>query len=283
MTTVSLANRRAVALPQGTVHYTDQGSGPTIVFVHGLLVNGSLWGKVVPGLSQNFRCIVPDWPIGSHPEAMKPDADLTPTGLAAIIAGFLDALDLTDVTLVANDTGGAIGQIVVTEHPKRIGRLVLTPCDAFDNFLPPMFRPLQWSARLPILLTATIQLLRIPLLRRLPLAYGWLAKHPVERAVTDSWVRPYLSTKGVRRDTAKVLRGISPTYTQTAAAKLSAFDRPTLIVSAPEDRFFPTDHAERLAAILPNARIESVSDSYTFVPLDQPDRLVELIREFVQP
>jgi pimeloyl-ACP methyl ester carboxylesterase len=270
-----------VELDQGTIRYTDRGEGPTMVFVHGLLVNGSLWRKVVPSLEPSFRCIVPDWPIGSHPAAMRPDADLSPSGLATIIADFLAALDLDEVTLVANDTGGAITQIVVTEHPERVGRLVLTPCDAFENFLPPMFRVLQWSARVPIVLTASLQLLRIPAFRRLPMAFGWLAKHPIDRAVTTGWLRPYLSNRGVRRDTAKVLRGISPRYTLAAAAKLGAFDRPTLIVGAPEDKFFPLEHAERLATILPDARIELVDDSYTFVSEDQPERLAELISAFM--
>ena len=108
--------RDRVVLPQGTIHYSDSGSGPTIVFVHGLLVNGTLWRKVVPRLEANFRCVVPDWPLGSHPEAMATDADLSPIGLAQIVADFLAALDLDDITLIGNDTGGAICNRRL-EHP----------------------------------------------------------------------------------------------------------------------------------------------------------------------
>jgi pimeloyl-ACP methyl ester carboxylesterase len=126
-------------------------------------------------------------------------------------------------------------------------------------------------------------LLRIPILRRLPNAFGWLSKRPVDRATTDGWLRPFLSNREVRRDTAKLLRGISPSYTLAAAAKLGNFAKPVLLVSAPEDRFFPVDHAERLAAILPDARIEQVADSYTFVSEDQPARLAELIAGFLRP
>src|SRR5919106_3974755 len=124
-------------LSQGTIHYSESGEGPPIVFVHGLLVDGRLWRKVTPLLEDRFRCIVPDLPLGSHQQAMNPDADLSPPGLARIVDGFLAALDLDRVTLVANDTGGAIAQVTAANHADRIGRLVLTNCDAFENFLPP--------------------------------------------------------------------------------------------------------------------------------------------------
>ena len=136
-----------MVLPQGTIRYRERGNGEPIVFVHGLLVNGDLWRKVVPTLAKDFRCITPDWPLGSHEVPMNPDADLTPTGLAKLVADFLAALELENVTLVGNDTGGALSQIVVTEHPERIARLVLTPCDAFEVFPPRLFKYL--SARRP--------------------------------------------------------------------------------------------------------------------------------------
>jgi pimeloyl-ACP methyl ester carboxylesterase len=152
----------AIELAQGRVHYRDRGQGRAIVFVHGLLVNGLLWRKVTSALEPEFRCIAPDWPLGSHPEPLAAGADASPRGVAHLIADFLEALSLDDVTLVANDTGGAIAQLLITERPERVGRLVLTPCDAYENFLPPAFRPLQWAARVPGLLTAAFQGMRIP-------------------------------------------------------------------------------------------------------------------------
>lgn len=270
-----------VALSQGTIHYRDSGAGQPIVFVHGLLVSGTLWRKVVPLLENRYRCIVPDWPLGAHREGMRADVDLTPTGLARTVNDFLVALDLEDVTLVGNDTGGAICQIVATEHPDRLARLVLTPCDAFENFLPPMFRPLQWAARVPGLLTVALQSLRFRRLRSLPIAFGWLTKRPVDDSVVQDWIRPFLSNRAVRRDTRKVVRGISSRYTVTAAQKLASFDRPTLIAWAPEDRFFPLAHARRLAALIPTARLEVIADSYTFVPEDQPAVLAQVIADFL--
>ncbi len=270
-----------VALPQGTIEYTESGEGPPIVFAHGLLVDGRLWRKVTPLLEDRYRCIVPNLPLGSHRIPMDREADLSPPALAKIIASFLEALDLRDVTLVANDTGGAISQITAANHPDRIGRLLLTNCDAFDNFLPPAFRPLQWAARVPPLLNATMQGMRFAALRRLPNAYGRLIKRDFAGAPTREWVEPYLSDRGVRRDTAKVLRGIDPRYTNEAAEKLRSFGRPALLAWAPEDSFFKISFAERLAETI-NARLELIDDSYTFVPEDQPERLAEVIASFAR-
>ena len=271
-----------VKLQQGTIQYRDSGDGPPVVFVHGLLVDGRLWRKVTPQLHGGFRCIVPDLPLGSHPVPMNPDADLSPPGLARIIADFLEGLDLEDVTLVANDTGGAISQITAANHPERIGRLVLTNCDAFENFLPPAFRPLQWSARVPGILNGMLQGMRFEPLRRLPIAYGWLIKRDFRAAPTREWVDPFLSNGEIRRDTVKVLRGIDPRYTMEAAERLRDFDRPALLAWAVEDRFFKLAFAERLARTIRGARLERIADSYTFVSEDQPERLAELIEEFAR-
>jgi len=271
-----------VKLPQGTINYTESGEGPPIVFVHGLLVDGRLWRKVTPLLEDRFRCIVPDLPLGSHRTPMNPDADLSPPGLARMIAGFLEALELEDVTLVANDTGGAISQITSAHHPERIGRLVLTNCDAFENFLPPAFRPMQWAARVPAVLNGLLQGMRLAPMRRLPIAYGWLIKKDLDGAPLRDWVEPFLSDRGIRRDTNKVLRGIDSRYTFEAAERLREFDRPTLLAWAAEDRFFKISYAERLADTIRGARLERIEDSYTFVSEDQPERLASLIEAFAR-
>ncbi|MGA8218905.1 MAG: alpha/beta hydrolase [Solirubrobacterales bacterium] len=271
-----------VKLPQGTVRYRESGEGTPVVFIHGLLVDGRLWRKVTPLLEDRFRCIVPDLPLGSHTQPMGPDADLSPPGLARIVAGFLEALDLEDVTLVANDTGGAIAQITAAHHPDRIGRLLLTNCDAFENFLPPAFRPMQWAARVPPLLNGLLQGMRLAPMRRLPIAYGWLIKRDIDDAPLREWVEPFLSDRAVRRDTVKVLRGIDPRYTFEAAERLREFDRPALLAWAVEDRFFKLSYAERLAETIRGATLEKIEDSYTFVSEDQPERLASLIEAFAR-
>src|SRR5690242_4445172 len=149
-----------LTIPQGTIRYREAGTGAPIVLIHGLLVNGGLWQEVMPRLAQDFRVIVPDLPLGSHELPMNRGTDLSPLGLARIIEAFLSGLGLEDVTLVGNDTGGALCQLVVVHHPERIGRLVLTPCDAFENFPPAMFRPLLAAARVPGAVYAIAQSLR---------------------------------------------------------------------------------------------------------------------------
>ena len=270
-----------IELTAGTIRYRDTGEGPPIVFVHGLLVDGTLWRKVVPALEGRFRCIAPDWPLGSHAVPMKPGADLSPPALAGLIGEFLEALDLRDVTLVANDSGGALAQILVASgQTERIGRLVLTPCDSFDNFFPPLFRPLALLAKVPGGVNAAAQPLRIRALRRLPIAYGWTAKRRIPDEVTDAWLRPSQTSRAIRKDTARFMASVDSRYTLEAADRLHVFDRPVLIVWAPEDKFFPLEHGRRLAGLFPDARLEEVPDSYAFMPEDQPERVAELVAEF---
>jgi pimeloyl-ACP methyl ester carboxylesterase len=269
-------------LPQGTIRYRELGTGEPIVLAHGLLANGELWREVAPRLAKDFRVLVPDLPLGSHETPLEPGTDLTPPGLARIIADFMAALDLENVTLVGNDTGGALCQLVAVNHPERLGRLVLTPCDAYDNFLPPAFRPLQVLAHVPGAVFLIAQSLRPRAARRLPMAYGWLTKRPIPDDMSDSWLRPALSDRRIRREIAAILKGISSRYTVEAAERFGEFQQPVLIAWAPEDRFFKFSYAERLASAFPHARLERIEDSYTFVPIDQPERTAELIAEFAR-
>ena len=269
-----------ITLEQGTIRYRDEGSGPPIVFVHGALVDGTLWSPVVERLAARARCIVPDLPLGSHRVPMARDADLSPTGLARLIAGLLERLDLRDVTLVGNDTGGALSQLVATRHPERLASLALTDCDAFDNFPPKAFRTLTAAARTHTL-TAAMQPMRLRAPRRLPLAYGWLTRHRVPDEVLDGWVEPFFADRGVRRDARRFLAALDPGLLLDNTARLGEFDKPVLLAWAREDPFFPVEHAHRLAAIFPNARVAEIDDARAFVSLDQPDWLAQLIGEFV--
>jgi pimeloyl-ACP methyl ester carboxylesterase len=271
-----------VKLPQGTIRYRESGTGEPIVFVHGLLVNGLLWEQVAARLAPDFRCIVPDWPLGSHEVPMNPDADLSPPGVAKIVADFLERLDLEKVTLVGNDSGGAISQLVATTYPERVGRLVLTNCDAYDNFPPKLFAYLKPAVTIPGGVTLLAQSLRIKPLRRTPIAYGVLTKSRLSDELLDEWLQPGLASPEIRRDTVKFIRGASPKQTERAARELSRFNAPTLFAWAPEDRWFKVEHAERLAASMPDARVERIPNSKTFVSIDQPERLAELISAFIR-
>jgi pimeloyl-ACP methyl ester carboxylesterase len=261
------------------VHVT--GEGPAIVFVHGALVNANLWRKVVPRLEGHTRVTL-DMPLGSHLEPMPKSADLTPPALADLIADSLNHLELTDVTLVGNDTGGALSQLVATRRPERIGKLVLTSCDAFDNFPPRFFRVVLAPARIPGFIPVGFGGLRLRPMRRLPIAYGWLSNQAPEAEVDDSYVLPVLTNGAIRRDVRKLLKGLDPTYTLDAATKLASWDRPTLIAWSEKDRFFPADHAERLAKLIPGARLEWIEGARTFSAEDAPERLAGLVGEFAR-
>ncbi|MQA07270.1 MAG: alpha/beta fold hydrolase [Pseudonocardiaceae bacterium] len=277
----ALGVSHSLELPPGTVRYRERGSGRPVVFVHGLLVNADLWRAVVPTVAEaGYRCVAPDWPLGSHQKPMAPDADLSPPALAALIADFLAALELRDVTLVANDTGGALTQILMANHPERLGRVVLTPADSFERFLPPMFNYLPKLAAHPCSTTLLAAALRSRILQRLPVAYGWLTKKPIPGEFLDSYLGPSRHDPRIRHDLRKFLRGIHRRHTLRAAETLRRFDKPVLLAWAPEDRHFPISLAHRLAELLPDATIAEIPDSYTFVPEDQPDRLATLITEF---
>jgi pimeloyl-ACP methyl ester carboxylesterase len=265
-----------IQLSQGVVRYREQGTGTPIVLIHGLLVNGNVWDRLVPLLARHGRCIVPDLPLGSHSVPMNRDADLSAPGIARLIAEFMDRLELEDVTLVGNDTGGALCQLVAADHRGRLGRLVLTTCDAFENFPPPAVRPLVTALKLPGALAATSVLGRLRAVRGAAFKAMPLTMQPIPDEQVKSWVAP-LADKRIRADLAKVVRGIDPAVTVAAAERLRDFDRPALIAWGAEDRLFPFSDAERLAATLPNARLERIPNARAFVQFDAPERLAEMI------
>lgn len=279
-TFAQLGERRRVEISAGPIHYRERGEGEPMVFVHPMIVNGDMWRKVVPTLAESYRCIAPDWPLGGHEVAMDPGTDLSPPGMARIIAEFLESLDLERVTLIGNDTGGAFAQIVAADHPERLGRLVLITCDAFDNFPPLAAKPLVWFAHVPGSAAAARVVTRSRRVRRSPLCFGGLTKRPFEPEIEDSYLSITRTDAGVRRDCRKALRGLNPRHTLAAAEKLPGFEKPALVVWSTEDHYFPVEHAHRLGALLPNSRVELLDDCYTFVAEDQPDRLAELIDRF---
>ncbi len=257
------------------------GDGPPIVFAHGALVNANLWRKVVPRLD-GFTRVTLDLPLGSHLEPMPAGADMRPPALANLIADALEALDLSDVTLIGHDTGGALTQLVAVSRPERIAAIVLTSCDAFENFPPRLFRIALAPARVPGVIPVAFGGLRMRRLRRLPIAFGWLTNDPIDADADDSYVLPVLTRREIRRDVRGLLGGLDPAYTLDAATKLTSWDKPALIAWSAEDRFFPREHAERLAKLIPGARLEWIEGARTFSPEDRPERLAELILDFAR-
>jgi len=272
-----------IRLSAGPLEYEDMGSGEVIVLLHGLHMNGSLWREVAAILAMGHRCVVPTLPFGGHRAPMRPDADLTPRGVARLLGELLERMNLHDVTLVGNDTGGVIAQLLVTENPRRIGRLVLASCEAFDNFPPGLPGKVSaLAARMPGGLYWAGQSMRWRPLTRLPLTWGWMSKRPIPRDLLDSWFGPLREQRAVRQDVVKFVRAIAKADLIEAAEKLADFDRPALVAWAVEDKVMPPAHADLLASRLPNSRRTDIEDSFTLIPLDQPNLLADLIAAFIQ-
>jgi pimeloyl-ACP methyl ester carboxylesterase len=273
---------REIELSAGTIEYEDTGDGPALVLLHGLMMDASLWDGPIADLSADHRCVAPTLPLGAHRHAMHADADLSLPAIARLVAEFLDRLDLHDVTLVGNDTGGALVQLLMCEGTARVGRVVLASCDAFDNFPPGLTgKTLVLTGKLPPWMFGLfMQQMRLRALRRLPIAFGWLTMRG--DAATARWMKPVMKQPEIRRDAVRTLRSAAAdTHLLLAAAEcLPSFNRPALVVWARGDRVMPPEHGRRLAELLPNGQLAEIEDSYTLIPLDQPARLARIIREF---
>jgi len=281
----SLGPSARVPVPgAGEIEYRSSGEGRPVVFAHGVGVNGDLWRSVAPPVATaGFRCVVPDLPLGAHSVPLSERPDMSLPGLADILYGFIEALDLHDVLLVANDTGGAITQALIGRRPERITRLVLTSCDAFDRYPPPAVAYLKPTARFPPALWALGHAVRWRAVQRLPIAYGWATREPIEPRIMDSYTRPVRTSAGVRADLGRVLRQARKSDMEAASRSVAHFRRPALVVWAADDRFFPVEHGRALTDLMPNARFELVENSRTFIPEDQPERLVELVLRLAGP
>lgn len=270
-----------VSLSQGVVRYYEQGTGPTLVFIHGLLANHTIWQDVITQLTPHFRCIAPDLPLGAHTLPLRPDADITPLGIAQLISDFFEALDLQDVTLVGNDTGGGLCQLVVANHPERIARLVLTNCDAYEQFFPPLISPFQYGARFfgSKFVDFLGWVFQVRFTQRLLVAS--VSRRPVDTVVLDNYFTPFRTDAGIKRDLTKFLSTVSNRYTLEAARTFPRFQHPVLLVWGKNDIFFSSNLAKRLQQDFPNATLTFVEKSRAFVPRDQPLFLAERITEFV--
>ena len=274
---------REIELSAGTIEYEDTGgAGPVLVLLHGLMMDASLWDGVIADLSADHRCVAPTLPLGAHRRAMRADADLSLPGIARLAAEFLDRLDLHDVTLAGNDTGGALVQLLMADRAARVTRTVLVSCDAFDNFPPGLTgKTLVAAGKLPpAAFGLFMQQMRLRAVRRLPIAFGWLTKRG--DAATARWMKPVLTWPEIGRDAVRTLRAAAADtrFLLEAAERLPGFDHPALVVWARGDRVMPPEHGQRLAKLLPHGQLVEVEDSYTLIPLDQPARLAQIIREF---
>jgi pimeloyl-ACP methyl ester carboxylesterase len=272
-----------VRLEHATIEYRvlgpEDSAHPPVLFVHGILVNHTLWTFVAEALAaKGFRCILPDWPLGSHTIPVGGTADLSPLGVAKMIHDVIVALDLSDVTLVGSDTGGGLCQLMIDAYPERVGRLVLTNCDAFDKFPPFPFDVVFALLRGPLSIKALFATMRSRVLRNSPLGFGLLVSDP-DPAMTESWLQPCRDDSRICRDLATLLRNVAKTDLTDVATRLGQFTKPVTLVWGQADRCFTPSLGRRLAAAFPNGTLIEVPDAKTFVALDDPDAVVDEIEK----
>jgi pimeloyl-ACP methyl ester carboxylesterase len=248
-----------------------------VLFVHGILADERLWGQVAEGLARmGFRCILPTWPLGSHTIPVNEGADLSPDGVATMINDFMIALDLAEVTLVGNDTGGGLCQLVIDAYPDRVGRLVLTNCDAFDTFPPFPFTVAFALLRGPRSIKTLFGMMRLRPLRHSALGFGLLLSDP-DPQLTASWLEPCRADTRICRNLAVLLRHVAATDLTDASTRFTQFAKPVTLVWGMRDRCFTPTLARRLAALFPNSTMIEVPGAKTFVALDNPSAVIDAI------
>ena len=270
-----------LALTQATIEYQEFGpqdsAYPPVFFVHGVLVDGELWRQVAEKLGHlGYRCIVPTLPLGSHTIPVNDAGVLSLQGVAGLVNDAIEALDLSEVTLVGSDTGGGICQLAVDASSDRIGRLVLTNCDAFDQCPPFPFNAVFSVLRGPISIKAMMEPMRLGALRSSALGFGLLISRP-DKHVTARWIAPCLNDSRICRDLAALLRQIAVADLTDVANRLRTFDKPVTLVWGQNDRVFTPSLGRRLAEVFGNAKLIEVPGSRTFVSMDEPAAVIEAI------
>lgn len=273
-----------IDLPGGAITYRvagpEKSAAPPVVFVHAFLVNGAVWSDVADLLAERgVRSYAPDWPLGAHRTPMDPGADQSPRGVARRILAFVEALDLDDVMLVGNDTGGALVQFLLDTDASRVGRVVLTNCDAFDTFPPfpfnVIFRLLKGQRRMRFNLLP----MRSRTFRHSPLGFGLLAGK-LDADLTRSWIEPALTEPGIRDDAVAFLRAVDPRELLDVSTRLKNYRGPVRIVWGTADRAFTPDLGRRLQRAFHDAEFVEVPGARTLLQLDAPQALVEQIADF---
>ena len=264
----------------GPIEYRDIGRGPALIFLHLVLADESHWDLMPPLLSDRFRCIFPTMPMGAHRIPADEGADLSVDGLARAVADLIGHLELEDVTLVGNDSGGAISQVIAVNHPELLKRVVLTNCDMYDAFPPKQFAYFNLFKRLPAEAFKSIGwTFKMRPILNLPFVLGLLTNKVDETKVTR-WADALLASKEIRRDLHAVFKGFGPDVTNAAAAALATTELPFLLAWGADDKAFKPALAARFASEIPTAELTMIENCKTFVCWDQPKKLAELIAEF---
>lgn len=272
MTDEFAAHRRTA----GGISLTDVGEGPVTLFVHGVFTNGRLWRNCVRLLSGHRRCVSVDLPGHGH---TPPVGEPSVWGLADAVDTVIRELDLCEVHLVGNDTGGAVAQVVLTRDPDRFASFALTNCDTEGNFPPPAFRPAVWAARAG-LLRAGAPLARLPRLAKQLYRTGYQDVSTVPDDVITDYLTPTLGTPGGARFMAALLSSMTPEQLAPIRPLLGACEVPTAIVWGTGDIFFRRSWADWLVDLIPGATgVVEVPGARLFFPDERARELVDALED----
>ena len=273
---------KSVDVTAGTIEYREDGdpSGPPVVLLHGLLMNDAQWNLALPLLPSGFRYLLPILPMGGHRIPMRENADLTLPGMVDVVADFLDALDVADVTLVVTDWGGPLF-LTDVGRDKRVARLVICPSEAFDNFPPGFPGKVAWLAsRNTLTASLAMRQLKIGWLRRQWLMFGQMAKKPVPQDIVDEWMTAGLADRRIRQDLVKYCRTkFDKADLIRATNRLADFDGGVLVLWS-RNPVMPDDHATHLAE-LTGGTLRYIDDANVLVMLDQPEQTALEIGAFL--
>lgn len=271
-----------IDIPAGRIHYVERGEGPPVVLLHGLMMNHTVWDRVLPLLPEGFRYVLPDLPLGAHPEPLKAGADLSLRGLNQLIADFLTALDLRDVTLVHNDWGGGLF-LTAYGLDERVERLIVTPCEAFGNFPPGLpGKTAILATYLPGGVWLALKQMRVSWLRSSPVMFGWMARQPLSDEMVYGWTEPGLRDQRIRRDLLSYTRsGFTKSELIANTEALRRFPGEALILWSSAGKVMPREHGRRLAELMPRGRLVEIDDAYVLSMLDRPDAVASAMASFL--
>ena len=274
------ATRHSVQTASGRIGYTEQGTRPVALFVHGVLLNGHLWRHQLEDLADIRRCIAVDLLAHGDTE-IAPDQDVSVTANAKMLKEFLDALSIDQVDLVGNDSGGGIAQIFAALNPERVRSLTLTDCDTHDNWPPEAFKPFLTMAAAGGLRGTLDAMLSDKSIYRSPQALGPAYEHP-ERVSDDSierYLRPLVRTEQRTRDLQRFLAAFDNRHTLAIEARLKTLKAPTLIVWGTDDVYFDVKWSHWLADNIPGTRRRvELKDARVFFPEERPAEFNQELR-----
>ena len=278
------SHRQFAVTPSGPVSYLDVGHGPATVFVHGILTNGLLWRNAIPEFScESRRCIALDLPGHGHTPPAPEHADVSLPGLAQRVIELCDHLGLERFDLVANDTGGAIAQIVAAQLGDRLATLTLTNCDTEGNTPPPMFKPVTIAARPWLFARLGPRIAHRRRLVRSVLSPGYQHVGRVPDDVIDAYAQPTLGTQQSARAFARIIRAIRSQDLAAARPQLAQLKVPTLIVWGTGDPVFDIKWAHRLADLIPGTtKVATIARARLFFPDERAQEFVPLLLQHWQ-